>query len=141
MRRRYLFGAVFLCAEALTKKITCGAARLGIYFFIMIVGIKGIVASAGPLRAVINVNGIFYEVNIPITTAERLAPIGSETFLYTVAIYREDSQALYGFATSSDRDFFRLLIEKVSGIGPKIALNIMSRMRNIHFFILLWKFL
>ena len=49
-------------------------------------------------------------------------------FLHTLAIYREDSQNLYGFATSSDRDFFKLLIEKVSGIGPKIALNIMSRM-------------
>lgn len=94
----------------------------------MIVAIKGIVASAAPLKAVINVNGIFYEVNIPLTTAERLAPIGSEMFLHTVAVYREDSQSLYGFATAADRDFFRLLIEKVSGIGPKIALNIMSRM-------------
>ena len=48
--------------------------------------------------------------------------------LYTEAVYREDSQALYGFATKSDRDFFKTIIEKVSGIGPKTALNMMSRM-------------
>ena len=48
--------------------------------------------------------------------------------LYTVAVYREDSQSLYGFASRSDRDFFKTLIEKVSGIGPKTALNMMSRM-------------
>lgn len=94
----------------------------------MIVGIRGKVAKANPLSVVLDVNGLYYEVNIPVTTAEKISPVGSEMFLHTLAIYREDSQALYGFATASDRDFFKLLIEKVSGIGPKIALNILSRM-------------
>lgn len=94
----------------------------------MIVGIRGKLVKATPLSAIIDVNGIFYEVNIPVTTAERLGGINSEVFLHTHAIYREDSQTLYGFATISERDFFKMLVEKVSGIGPKIALNIMSRM-------------
>lgn len=94
----------------------------------MIVGIRGKLVKATPLSAIIDVNGIFYEVNIPVTTAERLSGINSEVFLHTHAIYREDSQTLYGFATISERDFFKMLVEKVSGIGPKIALNIMSRM-------------
>ncbi|MBR6388535.1 MAG: Holliday junction branch migration protein RuvA [Opitutales bacterium] len=94
----------------------------------MIVGIRGKLVKSTPLSAVLNVNGIFYEVNIPITTAEKLGGVNAETFLYTLAIYREDSQTLYGFASVAERDFFKLLVEKVSGIGPKIALNIMSRM-------------
>lgn len=94
----------------------------------MIVAIRGKLAKSTPLSAILDVNGIYYEVNIPVTTAERLPAIGAETFLHTLAIYREDSQSLYGFASASDRDFFKLLIEKVSGIGPKIALNILSRM-------------
>ena len=94
----------------------------------MIAGIRGKLAKSTPLTAIVDVNGIFYEVNIPITTAEKLGGVNSEVFLFTKAIYREDSQALYGFATAQERDFFTLLVEKVSGIGPKIALNIMSRM-------------
>lgn len=94
----------------------------------MIVAIKGKLAKSTPLSAVIDINGIYYEVNIPVTTAERLPDIGKEVFLHTLAIYREDSQSLYGFASASDRDFFKLLVEKVSGIGPKIAINILSRM-------------
>ena len=94
----------------------------------MIAGIRGKLAKSTPLTAIIDVSGVFYEVNIPITTAEKLGGINSEVFLFTKAIYREDSQALYGFATAQERDFFAMLIEKVSGIGPKIALNIMSRM-------------
>jgi len=48
--------------------------------------------------------------------------------LHTLVIYREDAQTLYGFATAEDRDFFRLMIENVTGIGPKGALSIMSRL-------------
>ena len=72
--------------------------------------------------------GVFYGVSIPLTTAERLPKIGAEVFLHTLAVYREDSHTLYGFATEGDRDFFAALVEKVSGIGPKIALNMLSRM-------------
>ena len=94
----------------------------------MIVALRGKLAKSSPLGAVVDVNGVFYGVSIPLTTAERLPKIGAEVLLHTLAVYREDSQTLYGFATEGDRDFFAVLVEKVSGIGPKIALNMLSRM-------------
>ncbi|MEM8549549.1 MAG: Holliday junction branch migration protein RuvA [Verrucomicrobiota bacterium] len=94
----------------------------------MIVHLKGTLQSATPLSAVVDIQGIGYEVHIPVTTAEKLPAIGESVFLHTVAVYREDTQALYGFSGTEECDFFRLLVEKVSGIGPKIALNILSRM-------------
>lgn len=95
----------------------------------MIVAIKGKLFKSSVLSAIIETaGGLFYELSIPITTAEKLPKLHEEVFLYTQAIYREDSQSLYGFATTKERDFFKLLVEKVSGIGPKIAINILSRM-------------
>lgn len=94
----------------------------------MITSIHGTLASVDALRAVVEVSGFGYEVNIPLTTAERLPPTGSTVKLHTLVVYREDAQTLYGFATSEDRDFFRLMIEQVSGVGPKMALSIMSRL-------------
>ena len=94
----------------------------------MITTIEGRLAEATPLRAVIELNGLGYEVHVPVTTAERLPAPGSVVRLHTVVIYREDSQTMYGFATAQDRDFFRLLIEHVTGVGPKVALSIMSRL-------------
>lgn len=72
--------------------------------------------------------GVTYEVHVPTTTAERLPAPGAKIRLHTCVIYREDSQTLYGFATPEDRDFFRLLIEQVSGVGPKLALTLLSRL-------------
>lgn len=94
----------------------------------MITSIQGLLAEATPLRAIVELNGFGYEVNIPVTTAEKLPPPGVTVKLHTLVIYREDSQTLYGFATAPERDFFRLMIETVSGVGPKLALTIMSRM-------------
>ncbi len=94
----------------------------------MIVSLQGVLVAATPLSAIIEVGGIGYEVNVPVTTAERLPALGQVTKVHTVAIYREDSQALYGFATLEERDFFRLLIDHVSGVGPRLALTIMSRL-------------
>ena len=94
----------------------------------MIVALRGKLVKSSPLSAVLDVGGVYYGVNIPITTAEKLPKLGSETFLHTFAVYREDSQTLYGFATEADRDFFAVLVEKVS--GPKIALNMLSRMSS-----------
>lgn len=94
----------------------------------MIASIQGVLAECTPLRAVVELNGFGYEVNIPVTTAEKLPAVGSTVKLHTLAIYREDAQTLYGFATSADRDFFRLMIEQVTGVGPKMALGIMSRL-------------
>lgn len=94
----------------------------------MISRLKGIVLESTPLLVVLDAGGVGYEVSIPVTTAEKIPAIGNECSLYTHAVYREDSATLYGFATRDDRDFFRLLIEKVSGIGPKIAISMLSRM-------------
>tara|TARA_R110002050_G_scaffold280522_1_gene427468 strand:+ start:216 stop:830 length:615 start_codon:yes stop_codon:yes gene_type:complete len=94
----------------------------------MITSIEGVVASATPLRAVLELNGLGYEVNMPVTTAEKLPATGKMAKLHTYVAYREDSQTLYGFASIEERDFFRLLIENVSGVGPKVAISIMSRL-------------
>lgn len=94
----------------------------------MITSIQGVLAAVTPLHAIVELNGFGYEVNIPVTTAERLPPPGASVKLHTLVIYREDAQTLYGFATAAERDFFRLMIEHVSGVGPKMALSIMSRL-------------
>lgn len=94
----------------------------------MIAQLRGLVLEATPLKCVLDLNGIGYEVHIPVTTAEKIPAIGETTTLFIHAVYREDSATLYGFATSEDRDFFRLLVEKVSGIGPRIGISILSRM-------------
>jgi holliday junction DNA helicase RuvA len=77
---------------------------------------------------VVELNGLGYELSVPTTTAEKLPSPGAVVRLHTHIVYREDSQTLYGFTTSEERDFFRLLIEKVTGVGPKMALSIMSRL-------------
>jgi Holliday junction DNA helicase RuvA len=94
----------------------------------MITSIQGTLTGATPLHAIIELNGFGYEVNIPVTTAEKLPANGSTVKLHTHVIYREDAQTLYGFATPAERDFFRLMIEHVTGIGPKSALTIMSKL-------------
>ncbi len=94
----------------------------------MIVLIKGKIAEVSALQVVIDVQGIGYAVNIPLTTTELLPAIGQEVTLHTLVVYREDAQSIFGFKKREERDFFQLLIEKVSGIGPKTALGIMSRL-------------
>ena len=94
----------------------------------MITSIQGLLTEATPLRAIIELNGLGYEVNIPVTTAEKLPATGATVKLHTLVIYREDAQTLYGFATIPERDFFRLMIEHVTGVGPKMALTIMSKL-------------
>jgi len=94
----------------------------------MITSIQGTLTAATPLRAILEIGGFGYEVNIPVTTAEKLPAAGAMVKLHTLVIYREDAQTLYGFATPAERDFFRLMIENVTGVGPKSALGIMSRL-------------
>ena len=94
----------------------------------MIARLKGTVLETTPLMVVIDAGGVGYEVHIPITTAEKVPTAGNQCSLFIHSVYREDSASLYGFATREDRDFFRLIVEKVSGIGPKIAIAILSRM-------------
>lgn len=94
----------------------------------MITSIQGTLSSSTPLHAIIELNGFGYEVNVPATTAEKLPLPGATVKLHTLVIYREDAQTLYGFTTTAERDFFRLMIENVTGVGPKGALGIMSRL-------------
>lgn len=94
----------------------------------MITSIQGVLAAATPLHAIVELNGFGYEVHIPVTTAEKLPQPGATVKLHTLVIYREDAQTLYGFATPAERDFFRLMIEHVTGVGPKMALTIMSKL-------------
>jgi Holliday junction DNA helicase RuvA len=94
----------------------------------MISFIEGIVESAGPLSVVLNCNGIGYQIDVPVTTAEKVPPIGQSIRLHIHPVYREDSQSLYGFSTPQERDFFHLITSKVSGIGPRIGLNLFSRL-------------
>lgn len=94
----------------------------------MITSIQGLLASATPLRAVIELNGLGYEVHIPVTTAEKLPVPGKPVKLHTHVVYREDNQVLYGFHGEAERDFFRLMIEQVTGVGPKVALTILSKL-------------
>lgn len=94
----------------------------------MIVSLNGKLIEAGIFRAVIECSGVGYEVNIPLSTAEKLPDIGGNVRLFTLQTFREDGQSLYGFSSAEERDFFKLLIEKVSGIGPGTALKIFSRL-------------
>jgi len=94
----------------------------------MITSVSGTLVLATPLCAVIETGGLGYEIHIPVTTADRLPQPGQSAKLHTLAVYREDSQTLYGFATEEERNFFRLLVEKVTGVGPKMALSVMSRL-------------
>jgi Holliday junction DNA helicase RuvA len=94
----------------------------------MIAYIKGLLVEATPLQAIIDVHGVGYVLSIPVTTAEKLPATGSIVQLFTLAVYREDQQSLYGFITREDRDFFQLVVEKVSGIGPRTALSLLSRL-------------
>jgi holliday junction DNA helicase RuvA len=94
----------------------------------MITSVSGTLVSATPLSAIIEIGGLGYEVHIPVTTAERLPAPGQRAKLHTFVVYREDAQTLYGFATEEERDFFRLLVEKVTGVGPKMALSVLSKL-------------
>lgn len=94
----------------------------------MIATLRGKLTQATPVSAIVECGGLGYEIHIPVTTAEKLPSIGQEVFLHTLAVYREDHQALYGFTSREEKDFFRLLVEKVSGVGPKVALSIMSKL-------------
>jgi Holliday junction DNA helicase RuvA len=92
----------------------------------MITFLHGKLVESLPTQAIVNVNGIGYEVLIPLSSFDKLPPPGGEVKLLTQLVVREDAHVLYGFMSVAERDLFRLLINTVSGIGPKIALNVLS---------------
>jgi holliday junction DNA helicase RuvA len=75
----------------------------------------------------VDVNGVGYEIQAPMTTIYKVPAIGEKVELYTHLIVREDAHLLYGFASQQERALFRSLI-KVNGVGPKLALTILSGM-------------
>lgn len=94
----------------------------------MITSLRGILVESGIFRAVVECGGVGYEVTIPVSASEKLPSPGQPVHLHIRHTFREDGQSLYGFTSVEERDFFTLIVEKVSGIGPKTAINIFSRL-------------
>jgi Holliday junction DNA helicase RuvA len=92
----------------------------------MISFLRGKLVEALPTQATVELNGLGYDVLIPLSSYDKLPQPGQEVKLLTHLVVREDAHILYGFASQAERELFRLLINNVSGIGPKIALNILS---------------
>ncbi len=78
-----------------------------------------------PTGIVIECAGVGYALTVPLSTFDRLPATGEEVKLYTTHIVREDDELLFGFATTRERQFFQALLT-ISGIGPKLALNVLS---------------
>lgn len=93
----------------------------------MIGRIRGQLVHKQPPLILVEVGGVGYELQVPMTTLFQLPELGAEVSLVTHFVVREDAQLLYGFADEGDRSLFRQLI-KVSGVGPKLALTILSGM-------------
>lgn len=92
----------------------------------MIAFLHGPLVEVLPTQVVIEAGGVGYEVLIPLSTYDKLPTPPSPVKLLTHLQVREDAHILYGFATAEERDLFRLLINHVSGIGPKTALAVLS---------------
>ncbi|WP_302254234.1 Holliday junction branch migration protein RuvA [Sutterella wadsworthensis] len=91
----------------------------------MIGRLHGKLLEKNPPQILIDVSGVGYEVDVPMSTFCNLPEVGGELTLYTHFVVREDAELLYGFATLAERAVFRALI-KISGVGPKIALALLS---------------
>lgn len=94
----------------------------------MITFLEGTLEESWPGRLVINVGGVGYEVLVPLFGDEQFGQGGSKTRVLTHHHIREQEQTLYGFPDEDARDLFRLLINHVSGVGPKVAMSILSGM-------------
>jgi Holliday junction DNA helicase RuvA len=99
----------------------------------MITFLAGKLAAALPTQATIDVNGVGYEVLIPLSSYDRLPVIGQPIHMLTHLHVREDAHVLFGFMSGAERDLFRLLVNNVSGIGPKLALAVLSGMSVTNF--------
>lgn len=98
----------------------------------MIGRIRGILIEKQPPDIVIETGGVGYEVQLPMTSFYQLPDTGQEAVVYIHFVVREDAQLLFGFADKSERALFRELI-KVNGVGPKLALTILSGMSAAQF--------
>ncbi|OGT42763.1 MAG: Holliday junction DNA helicase RuvA, partial [Gammaproteobacteria bacterium RIFCSPHIGHO2_12_FULL_40_19] len=98
----------------------------------MITHISGLLLDKKPPLLVIDVNGIGYEIHAPMSTFYQLPDTNNKITLLTHFVVREDAQLLFGFFHEQERKLFRALI-KVNGVGPKLALTILSGMETEHF--------
>ncbi len=99
----------------------------------MITFLDGKLVSALPTQATVDVNGVGYEVFIPLSSYDKLPAVGQSIRILTHLAVREDAHVLYGFMSATERDLFRLLVNNVSGIGPKLALAVLSGMSVSNF--------
>lgn len=91
----------------------------------MIGQIRGVIVTKQPPQLIVDVNGVGYEIDAPMSTFYQLPDVGHEILLLTHFIVREDAQLLYGFYSAKERSLFRTLL-KVNGVGPRLALTILS---------------
>lgn len=91
----------------------------------MIGQIRGLILEKQPPQLIIDVQGVGYEIDAPMSTFYSLPEMGMEVILYTHFVVREDAHAIYGFYTRDERFLFRALL-KVNGVGPRLALTILS---------------
>jgi Holliday junction DNA helicase RuvA len=99
----------------------------------MITFLDGKLVSALPTQAIVDVSGVGYEVFIPLSSYDKLPATGQPVRILTHLHVREDAHVLYGFMSAAERDLFRLLVNNVSGIGPKLALAVLSGMSVSNF--------
>src|SRR5437868_9902498 len=99
----------------------------------MITFLDGKLVAALPTQATVDVNGVGYEVLIPLSSYDKLPVVGQPIRILTHLAVREDAHILYGFMSAPERDLFRLLVNNVSGIGPKLALAVLSGMSVTNF--------
>ena len=92
----------------------------------MITFLEGTLLEALPTHVVVGVHGVGYHVFIPLSSYDRLPAAGQPIKILTHLQVREDAHVLYGFGSPAERDLFRLLVNHVSGIGPKTALDVLS---------------
>ncbi len=94
----------------------------------MITFLEGKLSAALPTQAIVDVGGVGYELAIPLSSYDKLPAPGEAVRILTHLHVREDAHLLFGFMTAAERDLFRLLVNHVSGIGPKLALAVLSGM-------------
>lgn len=99
----------------------------------MITYLDGVLREVWPTQVVVEVHGVGYEVFIPLSSYDRLPQPGQPVRLLTHLQVREDAHILFGFASPEERDLFRLLVTRVSGVGPKLALAVLSGMDVVRF--------
>jgi Holliday junction DNA helicase RuvA len=92
----------------------------------MIHHLNGTLVESLPTQIVVDVGGVGYHVLIPLSSYDKLPTPGTQIKILTHLTVREDAHILFGFMTASERDLFRLLVQHVSGIGPKTALDVLS---------------